>query len=64
MKRKEFTLIELLVVVVVAIIGILATVVLGSFSRARAQSRNALRLQKMNEIEKALVLWSLDNPGV
>ena len=57
--RKGFTLIELLVVV--AIIAVLASVILVSFSDVRLKSRDAKRLSDMREIEKALALYHDNN---
>lgn len=59
MKSKGFTLIELLVVV--AIIGILATVVLASLGSARAKARDAKKLSDINNIQKALEFYYIDN---
>jgi len=54
-----FTLIELLVVI--AIISLLSSVVLSSLSGARANSRDARRLQDINQIRTALELYYNDN---
>lgn len=54
-----FTLIELLVVI--AIIGILASVVLASLNSARAKARDTARISQLQEIEKALNLYYIDN---
>ncbi len=58
-QKEGFTLIELLVVI--AIIGILAAVVLASLNSARAKARDASRIQIVQQIEKALHLYYLDN---
>lgn len=58
-KEKGFTLIELLVVV--SIIGVLSTIVLGSLTRARIQSRDNLRFAQAKSIQNALELYYLDN---
>lgn len=50
-----FTLIELLVVM--GIIGVLASVVLGSMAPAREKARDAKRLQDLNSIRSALELY-------
>lgn len=59
MKQRGFTLIELLTVV--AIIGLLSTVVLTSIGGGRIKARDARRLNDMNEIKKALELYYADN---
>lgn len=60
MKRNSgFTLIELLVVI--AVIGLLASVVLGSLNSARAKSRDARRIQDMQQIVTALELYYSTN---
>jgi prepilin-type N-terminal cleavage/methylation domain-containing protein len=56
---RGFTLIELLIVI--AIIGILASVILASLSTARAKSRDAKRVAEVGQIQKALELYYYDN---
>ena len=52
---KGFTLIELLIVI--AIIGLLASVVLISFPSSTAKSRDSGRMQELKQIQTALLLY-------
>lgn len=52
---RGFTLIELLIVI--AIIGILASVVLISFPASTAKSRNSSRMQELKQIQMTLRLY-------
>lgn len=52
---KGFTLIELLIVI--AIIGLLASVVLVSFPSSTAKSRDSSRIQELKQIQTALLLY-------
>lgn len=60
-RTRGFTLIELLVVI--AIIGLLASIVTASLSSTQARARDARRMQDIDSIKKALVLYSTDNGG-
>lgn len=53
--KTGFTLIEILVVM--AIIGLLATIILGSFSNARKKSRDARRVADLKQLENAIHLY-------
>lgn len=53
-----FTIVELLIVIVV--IGILAALVLNSFSDAQKQARDSRRLSDMTAIKKALLAYRAD----
>ena len=55
MKRKGFTLIELLIVI--AIIGLLATIVMVSLNSARAKARDAKRLGDLKSVMLALNMY-------
>jgi len=57
--HKGFTLIELLVII--AIIGILSSVVFASIGVAREKARDAKRLAELESIQKALVLYYDNN---
>lgn len=57
-KQKGFTLVELLVVV--AIIGILATIAFLYLPLARAKARDAKRLSAMSDLKNALELYYND----
>ena len=52
---RGFTLIELLIVI--AIIGVLASIILASVSSARQKSRDARRLTDIKQIQNALELY-------
>ena len=54
-KKKGFTLIELMVVI--AIIGILASIVLVSLNSARKKSRDARRLSDIKQLQLALEMY-------
>jgi len=56
-RNQGFTIVELLIVIVV--IGILAALVLNSFTGAQAQARDTKRRTDVLSIEKALIGWSL-----
>ena len=58
-RSKGFTLIELRVVI--AIIGILASIITGSLASARARGRDAKRVADIKNIELALKLYYADN---
>ena len=60
-RTRGFTLIELLVVI--AIIGLLASIIGANLSSAQAKSRDARRLEDMDAVKKALVLYSSDHNG-
>lgn len=57
--RTGFTLIELMVVI--ALIGILSSVILASFSSVRERNRDGKRMSDVREIQKALSLYQIDN---
>ena len=58
-KENGFTLVELLVVI--SIIGILATIVLTSLTGARQKTYDTKRLSQVEQLQKALFLYNLDN---
>lgn len=57
--RKGFTLIELLIVV--AIIGILATLLMANFIGVRQRARDAQRKSDIRQIQSALEIYRSDN---
>ena len=57
--KKGFTLIELLIVV--AIIGLLASIVLVGLGGARARGRDARRVADLSEVQNALELYYTKN---
>ena len=59
MKKKAFTLVELLVVV--AIIGLLATLSVLALNNARAKARDAKRVADVRQMQTALELYFNDN---
>ena len=59
--NQGFTLIELMVVI--AIIGLLSSVVLTFLSGARSKARDTKRVAEMRSVEKALNLYALDHNG-
>jgi prepilin-type N-terminal cleavage/methylation domain-containing protein len=61
-QKKAFTLIEILIVI--AIIGILASVVLVASSDARAKARDAQRKSDLNQILKAYQLYYMETGDV
>ncbi len=59
MKARGFTIIELLIVM--AIIGMLASVVLVVFSGMQEKSRDTRRMEDMQQLRNALGLYYIDN---
>jgi general secretion pathway protein G len=57
--KKGFTLIELLIVV--AIIGVLATLLMANFVGVRQRARDAQRKSDIRQIQSALELYRSDN---
>lgn len=58
---RGFTLIELMVVI--TIIGLLASTVLASLADSRGAARDAVRIQAVKELQKALELYRTANAG-
>jgi len=57
--RGGFTLIELLIVI--AIIGVLATLLMVNFVGVRQRARDAQRKSDLRQIQSALEIWRSDN---
>jgi len=56
--KKGFTLIELLIVI--AIIGVLATLLMANFIGVRQRARDAQRKSDLRQIQSALEIWRSD----
>lgn len=61
-KKQAFTLIELLVVIV--IIGILSAIGITTFNGGKERAYDARKQQNLNQINKILTLFSLENSDV
>lgn len=59
--HRGFTLIELLMVI--AIIGLLSSVIVVSIDAARIKARDARRISDIKQIQNALELYALNNNG-
>jgi prepilin-type N-terminal cleavage/methylation domain-containing protein len=64
MKRTKiltegFTLIELLVVI--SIVGLLASIILVAVNQSRSQARDAARVEDLEQLQKAIEEYNLDN---
>jgi type II secretion system protein G len=57
--QRGFTLIELLIVI--AIIGVLATLLMVNFVGVRQRARDAQRKSDLRQIQSALEIWRSDN---
>ena len=62
MKRTGFTLIELMIIV--TIIGILAAIVIPTFSNANETAKAGAVTSQLNTIKKSLVMYNTDHDGV
>ncbi len=60
-QMKKFTLLELLIVI--AIIGILASILLPSLSKARERTLSAVCLSNQSQIGKGLYMYANENSG-
>jgi len=60
-KNFGFTLMELLIVI--AILGLLATIGLGSFRTSQMKGRDAQRKSDLSQIQKALEMYYNDYSG-
>jgi general secretion pathway protein G len=58
MKRDGFTLVEIMVVV--AIIGVLASIAIPSFVKAKETARKSGCISNLKQIESATARWALD----
>ena len=58
MKKQGFTLIE--VVIVIALIGILSSVLVPAYEKAGERAKNAKLISDMQVLDSALILYQLD----
>lgn len=58
-KQKGFTIVELLIVIVV--IAILAAISIVAYNGIQARSNDARIRSAVNQLEKAMIAWSVDN---
>lgn len=61
-KIKGFTLIELMVVI--AVMGLLSSIIFASLSNARAKARDTRRKMDLEQLVRALALYINDNKGM
>lgn len=60
-RSRAFTLIELLTVI--AIIGVLAAIIVGSISKIRDAARRSTCVSNLRQIDTAFPLYAADNNG-
>lgn len=61
-RRNGFTLIELMIIV--TIIGILAAIVIPTFSNANETAKSGALASQLNTVKKSLVMYKTDHNGI